>query len=113
MQDSHVETLVDESIPVSLPRVSRLQQALALGAGLFLCALRKRARYYVQAYRQYVGRFGTGYLGGEAMNDERKTLTFEERMKLKREEEAEQLKIEAEKLREEYLRRTNRKEMKP
>ena len=47
------------------------------------------------------------------MNDERKTLTFEERMKLKREEEAEQLKIEAEKLREEYLRRTNRKEMKP
>jgi uncharacterized protein YnzC (UPF0291/DUF896 family) len=40
-------------------------------------------------------------------------LTFEERMRAKRQDEVEQEKVEAEKLRTDYLKRTGRTEMKP
>jgi uncharacterized protein YnzC (UPF0291/DUF896 family) len=47
------------------------------------------------------------------MNEEKKPLTYEESMAAKRDTESEQEKIEAEKLRTDYLKRTKRTEMKP
>jgi hypothetical protein len=47
------------------------------------------------------------------MREEKKPLTYEERMEAKRNTESEQKKLEAEKLRTDYLKRTGRTEMKP
>ena len=47
------------------------------------------------------------------MNEDKKPMTFDERMAEKRQKEAEQDKIAAEKLRADYLKRTGRTEMKP
>ena len=47
------------------------------------------------------------------MSDEKKPMTFDERMAEKRQQEAEQDKVAEEKLRTDYLKRTGRTEMKP